>query len=59
MSLIQCTAVIKEVDGWWVGWIEEVPGVSRRGRSREDLVETLGETQREAALMGVADQSTL
>ena len=22
------TAVIKQDDGWWLGWIEEVPGVN-------------------------------
>ena len=37
----QCMAVIKPDDGWWVGWIEEVPGVNCQERTREDLLETL------------------
>ncbi len=42
------TAVIKEDAGWWIGWIEEVPGVNCQERSREELVETLRVTLREA-----------
>ncbi|MDF0667543.1 MAG: hypothetical protein P0119_15925 [Nitrospira sp.] len=33
--------MIKEEVGWWIGWIEEVPGVNWQERSREELVETL------------------
>jgi len=32
------TAVIKEDAGWWIGWIEEVPGVNCQERSREELI---------------------
>jgi predicted RNase H-like HicB family nuclease len=42
------TAVIKQADDWWIGWIEEVPGVNCQERSREDLVESLRVTLREA-----------
>jgi predicted RNase H-like HicB family nuclease len=42
------TAVIKQEDDWWIGWIEEVPGVNCQERSREELVETLRLTLREA-----------
>jgi predicted RNase H-like HicB family nuclease len=35
------TAVIKEDDGWWIGWIEEVPGVNSQGETREELMENL------------------
>ena len=42
------TAVIKQDDGWWIGWIEEIPGVNCQERSREELVDTLRETLREA-----------
>ena len=42
------TAVIKQDEGWWIGWIEEIPGVNCQERSREELVETLRETLREA-----------
>jgi hypothetical protein len=42
------TAVLKEDGGWWIGWIEEVPGVNCQERTREALVETLRVTLREA-----------
>ena len=42
------TAVIKQDAAWWIGWIEEVPGVNCQERSREALIETLRVTLREA-----------
>jgi predicted RNase H-like HicB family nuclease len=42
------TAVIKQSGPWWIGWIEEVPGVNCQERTREDLLETLRITLREA-----------
>ncbi len=42
------TAVIKQDAGWWIGWIEEIPGVNCQEQSREALVETLRVTLREA-----------
>jgi predicted RNase H-like HicB family nuclease len=42
------TAVIEESDSWWIGWMEEVPGVNCQERSRADLLETLKITLREA-----------
>lgn len=35
------TAVLKQDDGWWIGWIEEVPGVNCQEASREELLESL------------------
>ncbi len=42
------TAVIREHDGWWTGWIEEIPGVNCQERTREELLDTLRVTLREA-----------
>jgi predicted RNase H-like HicB family nuclease len=42
------TAVIKQDAEWWIGWIEEVPGVNCQERTREDLVDTLKVTLAEA-----------
>jgi len=42
------TAVIKQSGSWWIGWIEEVPGVNCQERTREDLLETLRITLKEA-----------
>jgi predicted RNase H-like HicB family nuclease len=35
------TAVIKQSGGWWIGWIEEAPGVNCQERTREELLGTL------------------
>ena len=42
------TAVIKQEGDWWIGWIEEVPGVNCQEATREELLETLQVTLREA-----------
>ena len=42
------SAVIKQDGEWWIGWIEEVPGVNCQERTREDLIESLRVTLREA-----------
>jgi predicted RNase H-like HicB family nuclease len=42
------TAVMKQAGAWWIGWIEEVPGVNCQERSREELLETLRITLEEA-----------
>lgn len=44
----QYNAVIKQDGDWWIGWIEEVPGVNCQEASREELIETLHITLREA-----------
>lgn len=42
------TAVIKQIDDYWVGWIKEVPGVNCQEKSYEALKETLEITLQEA-----------
>ena len=42
------TAVTKKTGDWWIGWIEEVPGVNCQEATREELLETLRITLREA-----------
>lgn len=42
------TAVIKQDGDWWIGWIEEIPGVNCQEKSLEELKETLQTTLREA-----------
>ena len=49
------TAVVKEDAGWWIGWIEEVPGVNCQEKSREELVESLRITLREALELNRSD----
>ena len=42
------TAVVKQSGPWWIGWIEEIPGVNCQERSKEALLETLKVTLQEA-----------
>ena len=42
------TAVVKQDGDWWIGWIEEVPGVNCQESTREELLETLRVTLNEA-----------
>jgi len=44
------TTIIKQEDQWWIGWIEEIPGVNCQERSLEKLKETLAVTLKEALL---------
>lgn len=46
--MAQYTAVIRQSGDWWIGWIEEVPGVNVQEKTREELVEALSECLSEA-----------
>ena len=41
-------AVVKRSGKWWIGWIEEVPGVNCQERTRVALLESLRVTLEEA-----------
>ena len=45
------TAVIKQEGDWWIGWIEEVPGVNCQERSRPELLAGLREALSEALVL--------
>jgi predicted RNase H-like HicB family nuclease len=45
------SAVIQKQEGWWIGWIEEVPGVNGQGRTREELLDNLRDALEEALEM--------
>lgn len=42
------TAVVKQVGAWWIGWIEEIPGVNCQESTHDELIKSLRETLREA-----------
>jgi predicted RNase H-like HicB family nuclease len=42
------TAVVKQDREWWIGWIEEVPGVNCQERTRDGLLASLRSTLAEA-----------
>ncbi|MBI3523362.1 MAG: type II toxin-antitoxin system HicB family antitoxin [Betaproteobacteria bacterium] len=49
------TAVIKQDANWWIGWIEEVPGVNCQESTREALLKSLRETLIEAIELNRTD----
>lgn len=42
------TAIIKQDGDWWIGWIEEISGVNCQEATRDELLESLKLTLREA-----------
>ena len=49
------TAVVKQDGNWWVGWVEEVPGVNAQEPTREALLASLKEVLQEALEMNRAE----
>jgi predicted RNase H-like HicB family nuclease len=49
------TAVIQQRDNWWIGWVEEVPGVNSQGKTREALLDNLHDALGEALEMNRAE----
>ena len=35
------TAIVKQAGDWWIGWIEEVPGVNCQEKTRGALLKSL------------------
>ena len=48
-------AIIKQDGDWWIGWIEEVPGVNCQEATRNELLESLRITLEEALEMNRRD----
>lgn len=40
---IPATAIVKHTDGWWVGWLVEIPGAIAQERSKAELLCSLRE----------------
>ena len=34
-------AVIKQVDGWWIGWLVDLPGINGQEKTQEKLIDSL------------------
>ena len=49
------TALVKQDGEWWIGWIEEVPGVNCQEATRDELLESLRVTLAEALEMNRAE----
>jgi predicted RNase H-like HicB family nuclease len=48
-------AIIQRDGPWWIGWIEEIPGVNSQGESREELMANLQSALEEALEMNRAE----
>ncbi len=42
------TAITQQEGEWWVGWIEEIPGVNAQERTKDQLLASLREILNEA-----------
>jgi predicted RNase H-like HicB family nuclease len=42
------TAIIQQDGDWWIGWVEEIPGVNCQGKTRQELMENLQSALQEA-----------
>jgi predicted RNase H-like HicB family nuclease len=49
------TAVVQQRDLFWIGWIEEIPGVNSQGETRDELLENLRSALAEILEMNRAD----
>jgi predicted RNase H-like HicB family nuclease len=49
------TAMVQQHGPWWIGWVEEVPGVNSQGHTREELLENLRDALEEALEMNRAE----
>jgi predicted RNase H-like HicB family nuclease len=49
------TAVIQKRELWWIGWIEEIPGVNSQGETREELFANLQSALEEVLEMNRAE----
>ncbi len=48
-------AIVQQHEEWWIGWVEEIPGVNSQGRTREELLENLNDALEEALEMNRAE----
>ena len=49
------TAIIQQSGEWWIGWVEEVPGVNSQGATRAELLDNLRDALQEALEMNRQD----
>ena len=45
------TVIAKQAGDWWVGWVQEIPGVNAQERTKEELLISLRHALREAIEM--------
>ncbi|HEX3069377.1 MAG TPA: type II toxin-antitoxin system HicB family antitoxin [Thermoanaerobaculia bacterium] len=53
--MTEYTAIVQKSGDYWIGWIEEVPGVNCQEPTRDELLATLRITLAEALELNRAD----
>jgi predicted RNase H-like HicB family nuclease len=48
-------AIVQQSGEWWIGWVEEIPGVNSQGATRDELIENLQSALEEALEMNRRD----
>ena len=58
------TAIIEEDEGWFIAYCPEIPGANGQGRTKEEVLQSLGEAialvlevRREQGLRGAPDEA--
>ncbi|MBX7234886.1 MAG: hypothetical protein K1X65_10905 [Caldilineales bacterium] len=54
-------AVIKQSNGWWIGWLVDLPGVNAQEKTQDELIESLriGAEDMLAAAVSFEAQATM
>jgi predicted RNase H-like HicB family nuclease len=42
------TAIVKQSENWWIGWVEEIPGVNAQEKTKAELLVSLRQGLEEA-----------
>ena len=45
MKLQTFNAIIRKDEGWWIGWVQEIPGVNSQGKTHTELLKNLRSAQ--------------
>ena len=38
-------AIVQEINGWWIGWLVEIPGVNAQEKTHEELASAIISTR--------------
>lgn len=48
MKMQTYSAILRKDEGWWIGWVEEIPRVNSQGKTKPELLKNLRSALREA-----------
>ena len=55
---MQYRALIKKSEGWWIGWLVDIPGVNAQEKTKKKLLESLTACAEEILSMPVELKET-